>query len=302
MERDNTSDVPANYAEQLTRSANKVSLYRDDPYFRYGHSMLPVDVALSHTFMVLKPDAIAGRRTGTVRAFLRQRGFSVVGFHRFRFSPLLTREIWRYQFNIASSARQEIVDLLLPASDSLLLVLRDDHWEAGRLPAACRLASEKGAADPRERFGPSLRSMLNSPTTLFNFVHTADEPADVVRELGLLSVATGHDITVKESQPDGLDEAVEQLHRLCREHDLDPVASRKRLGDYSAASRHIDASNMDWSTLLDCFPQRIPPQDVLWDVLSIATSEIESNVPGLVPVLRTMGAIDWRPAKETTIE
>ncbi|GII88866.1 hypothetical protein Ssi03_68560 [Sphaerisporangium siamense] len=308
------SDVPEEYCAALTRAAVKAELYRTDPYFRHGAFRTDVADALATTFVVAKPDAVAGRRVPPVLEFLDENGFAVVAAARFRFTPLLTREVWRYQFNIASWARAEVVDLLLPAGDSLLLTLRDTLPDTtrGPLPAACRLAALKGAADPRSRRGDTLRTRLGGPTTLFNFVHTADEPADVVRELALLELATGAPVIAtarrKDPVPDAeLSAAVRALHDACPAHDLDARASLRRLAACPdeevarLARRALDGDpSADWSALLDLFPGRTPPAPLLWDVLSVATSQIESNVPGLSPQIPTVAAHTWLGGTEET--
>ncbi|GII65318.1 hypothetical protein Skr01_54030 [Sphaerisporangium krabiense] len=306
-----TSDVPEEYCAALTRAAVKAELYRTDPYFRHGAFRTDVGDALATTFVVAKPDAVAGRRIPPVLEFLDENGFAVVAAARFRFTPLLTREVWRYQFNIASWARAEVVDLLLPAGDSLLLILRDTlpatlpATKRGPLPAACRLAALKGAADPRSRRGDNLRTRLGGPTTLFNFVHTADEPADVVRELALLELATGAPLIATARRtgpvPDAeLSAAVQALHDACPAHDLDARASLRRLAACPdervarLARRALDGDpSAGWSALLDLFPGRTPPAPLLWDVLSVATGQIESNVPGLAPQIPTVAAHTW---------
>ena len=53
------------------------------------------------------------------------------------------------------------------------------------MPATVRLSNLKGGPDAATRGAGSLRSALRSANRLFTFVHTADEPADIVRELAV---------------------------------------------------------------------------------------------------------------------
>ncbi|MGQ0839459.1 hypothetical protein [Actinokineospora sp.] len=299
---DPRTDVSAEYLAELTRSPQKVEHYLLDPYVRHGARELTTDCVLRHTFVVLKPDAVVGRRLHIVVDLLGRNGFQIVGAHRFRFTPLLTREIWRYQFNIATRDRAEVVDLLLPAGDSVLLVVADERHRPGALPAACRLSGLKGSADPALRGPDDLRSVLNAPTTLFNFMHTADEPADVVRELALLQVATGHPVLgMLDGAPSpDVDTVVRELYAAAAAHDLDARSSWRRLGSAGdpavreLARRAADGDPAaDWSALLDLFPCRVPPADLVWDALSIATAAIASNVPGLRPIVPTAGPALW---------
>jgi nucleoside diphosphate kinase len=296
------SDVDETALRALTRSEEKVGHYLVDPHFRSGQRLITASAAMARTFVVLKPDALAGRRVGAALDIIRANGFDVLAARTFRFSPLLTREVWRFQFNIASQDRADVVDLLLPSAESLLLVLRDTGWTGpDALPAACRLAGLKGSADPAARRPGDLRTVLRGPTTLFNFMHTADEPADVVRELALFDLVTGPpastaaQLTAPMPESD-LTAAIDRLYDVVPAHDLDAAASRRRLSRYPVRAV-ADAAGADdypgWRAVLAAFPGGQPPADALWDLLSLATAEIDCNVPGLRPVIPTIGAAHW---------
>ncbi|MBT0770050.1 hypothetical protein KIH74_14015 [Kineosporia sp. J2-2] len=293
---DGLSDVDVAELRTLTRDREKAAQYRIDPHYRRGRQLIEPGDVWNTTFVVLKPDALAGRRVEAALRTVRGNGFTVVAATTLRFTPLLTREVWRYQFNIASRDRADVVDLLLPCADSLLLVLRDTRWCPGSaLPAACRLAALKGPADPAARGPADLRTALRGPTTLFNFLHTADEPADVVRELALFDLVTPRPVTpavgAGEPLPDQrVEELVSLLYQQVPAHDLDAAASRERL----AAIRHPAVrEGAGWRALLDALTAGELPADALWDVLSVATAAIECNVPGLRPVIPTVGAERW---------
>jgi nucleoside diphosphate kinase len=295
-----TTDVPRETLCSLTKSEEKRIAYSVDPYFRHGVRRMPVAAALTTTFVVLKPDAIAGRRAMTVVNELAGRGFSFIDASPFTFTPSLIRELWRYQYNVASWERIEIVDLMLPSSESLLLIVRDEQWEPGGLPAACRLAALKGPADPAKRKPTDLRSALNSPTPQFNFVHTADEPADVVRELAAMEVAFGWRTLGADTddvlEQDAVKNLVERLYGRLPAHDLDRNASWRRIaasGSTAASSFALQALNgeeVDCTALFSMLADRKPPAQLLWDVLSIATAELPHSLPEPQPVIPTYGA------------
>lgn len=296
-----TSDVPEEMLDSLTRSPEKRVAYRVDPYFRHGARHLSIGSVLATTFVVLKPDAIAGRRALTVVNELTRSGFTPLDAWSFTFTPSLIRELWRYQYNVASWPRIEVVDLLLPAGESLLLLLRDERWTPGSLPAACRLAAMKGPADPSKRSPSDLRAILDAPTPQFNFLHTADEPADVVRELAAIEVAYGRRIlrdVVPSStlEHDSVKSLIERLYGRVAAHDLDRQASWCRLAASdnnevsSLARRALHGDNIDWSALLALFPEGQPPAELLWDALSIATAELPHSLPDPRPVIPTFGA------------
>jgi hypothetical protein len=307
------TDVPASFVDALTVSATKSLCYSRDPYFRAGLWAAGGSASglLARALLVLKPDAVAGRRIPLVLDAVRGAGFAVVGLAPIRFTPLLTRELWRYQFNIASRDRADVVDLLLPACDSLALVLHDERWQPDALPGACRLGETKGGADPHTRTPQDLRSRLRAPTTLFNFMHTADEPADVVREASLIDLACSVSLlehvvnpAVAEVSDRELRAAVDRIEQQLPAHDLDCTASagrllaRERFATLAAPSGGVPS----WRSLLDRCPDGRPTSDDLWDVLSIATAQIECNTPGLTPLLPTVKSAAWRAAGRITYD
>lgn len=302
------TDVPGELTDAVTVSPAKADAYRRDPHFRAGARALlaagGLDRVLASTLLVFKPDAVAGRRVRPVLDGLAAAGFTVAGFARFRFSPLLTRELWRYQFNIASADRADVVDLLLPAADSLALVLHDPGWKPGALPAAYRLGDVKGPADPRLRKPEHLRSRLAAPTTLFNFVHTADEPADLLREAALIDLAAGSRLLAAALAGDPaptaeLASVVDALEADLPAHDLDEAAATARLLDRPRyAGLELDAAGrLPWRAVWARCPDGDLSDSDRWDLLSLATAQIECNVPGLRPLLPTVKSADWQAGK-----
>ncbi|MBT0770038.1 hypothetical protein KIH74_13955 [Kineosporia sp. J2-2] len=233
-----TAPRPATVREdelrRLSRSPRKVASYLGDPYVRAGLRELPPELVLPVTVAVLKPEAVAGRRLERALRALDVRGFDVVGAWRFRFGVMLIRELWRYQFTNATEDKVDLVDRILTSGDSLLLVLRDRTWTPAGPPAAARLSGVKGSADPRKRSGSEIRAELAGPSVLLNFVHSADEPADVVRELAMLESATGLPVLGAVRRPGRVPGArlralAGELYEQCPPHDLDEDASWARL-------------------------------------------------------------------------
>ncbi|WP_050502443.1 nucleoside-diphosphate kinase [Streptomyces monomycini] len=308
------SAVAADALDGLTADPEKRELYRYDTYLREGLASFEGMRALarSHavTFVVLKPDAVAGRRCRRLLDVLSEEGWFPLAATTVRFEPLLTRELWRYQFNAASRQRIAVVDHLLGSGPSLLVLLGDarrPEW----LPASVRLTAAKGSADPEAASGADLRTRIGRVNGLFNFMHTADDPADVIRELQLFSYQAGWDwcrqaLTSggpgQPPVPDG-----DPTHDLLREleagipqHDLDLALSLRRLekgtdtwaelARTAAAPEHIDV----WLSELGRTP--LPYGSARWDVLSVVTGWIDCNEPGVLPLLATSSAHAWQHA------
>jgi hypothetical protein len=91
--------------------------------------------------------------------------------------------MWRYQLTSATIDRLALNDLIYVGT-GLLLLLRDQR--PGSRPATMRLASLKGSADLAKQKPGTLRDLLAQHNRNFSYIHVADEPADLVRELGLL--------------------------------------------------------------------------------------------------------------------
>jgi len=132
---------------------------------------------------MVTPDGIAAGKVSAVYEFLCHNDFSVVAVEQPVFTRHVWRELWRYQLTSANLDRLSVNELVF-AGPALLLLLRHD----GELdvPATVQLSSLKGPAIVALQWPGCLRKILGQPNPFFGFVHVADEPADLVRELGVL--------------------------------------------------------------------------------------------------------------------
>ncbi|THA51688.1 nucleoside-diphosphate kinase [Streptomyces sp. A1136] len=297
--------------DTLTRDPRKAEAYRHDPYMREALAALaPViatDALHRHTFVVLKPDAVAGRRCEAILDILRSLAWHPVAATTLRFDPLLVRELWRYQFNAASAQRIALVDPLL-SSGPALLVLLEDRDAARDVPASVRLTAAKGSAEPSAARSTDLRTRIGRVNGLLNFIHTADEPVDVARELQLFSYQTGWSwcagplLGTEAADPVAAGETVTELLRTAEAeipaHDLDVTACLARLaalaGPWGACARDLpDPAHVEeWLRVLRTAP--LPDTDARWDVLTVLTSWIHCNEEGILPIIPTTRADAWR--------
>ncbi|MEU4243751.1 nucleoside-diphosphate kinase [Actinoplanes sp. NPDC026619] len=178
------------FPDGLTHDADKQRYFGTDSYFLESYEQLgeltgdAVEFAAGHALLLLKPDAIASRSVGPVLDWVRASGFRIVAARRFRMTRGAVRAMWHYQLNRATPARCRLADALCQASDSLVLLL--DAPAGGSVPPSVALSHRKGPADPARRHPDQLRSRLGNFGFLLNLVHASDEPADVLRELGIL--------------------------------------------------------------------------------------------------------------------
>ena len=173
----------------LARADGKRQLYSVDTYFRDSWEDLSgvagkgaVAVASTHALLLLKPDAVVRRRLSAALDWLTTRGWRITHAQRFRVNRWAIRAFWQYQWNTATRDRREMADLYMSATDSLVLVLRAP--DAGEWATAA-LTRVKGSSDPARCRPGQLRSVLGTLNQQLNLVHSADEPADLVREIGI---------------------------------------------------------------------------------------------------------------------
>ncbi|MCX4692837.1 nucleoside-diphosphate kinase [Streptomyces sp. NBC_01408] len=304
---DRLTEVSADIREAVTWSDEKADLYAVDQYFReacwtFGDI---VPQMLGVALCMLKSEATAGRRLRPALRILREEGFQPVDAVRFRHDRLTIREVWRYQFNIASRERIEAMDAILPSTDTVALVLRDERWTPGALPAAVRLNALKGPADPALRGPQHLRHRLGVVNGLFNFTHISDEPADVLRELAVICdeprrelvrqrILEGHN-----ARPEVL-AVFQDLERRHPEHDFDLEASWQRLAAVPGplgepARRRAQGEDPSLDGIL-ALTHTTPVDDPhRWDLLTVVTHLLtEMNVPGVTPTVPNVTEV-WRP-------
>lgn len=178
----------------LSRVARKREAFAGDPYFRDAwddfravHGTRPEAQRLLHRVapLVLRPDTMAARGGARVVNAVRALGFVPVAFRSFRFDRHITREVWRYQLNIATRERIDVMDMIMPSGPSLYVLFR--HAGRSAMPACTRLSEAKGPSLPEGRRGHHLRRIAGpAQASVLTYVHVSDEPADILRELGVL--------------------------------------------------------------------------------------------------------------------
>lgn len=185
-------DATAVRWRELTRLPEKAAYYELNPYFRLAwsdachyHGSNAAAVFRNVGAVMFRPDAIAGRRIERCLAFLRDHGFAPVALLPIEISRHGLLELWRYQNNAATVDRLAATEELARSGSGLYLLLLDQTG-GHRVPAAVRLRTLKGrgSGDPPAS-PPTLRSEADIVNRMLSMVHTADEPIDLVRELGI---------------------------------------------------------------------------------------------------------------------
>lgn len=302
---------------RLTASSRKAEVFQEDLYFREcwldtqevlaesGDAMLASTALLS-----FKCDGVAGRRMHRTLDFLADHGFAVIGVEPVRLNRHSMREVWRFNWHVYPVDRLNLMSVMHSASDSLLVVLRDTRYD-GTVPGATRLADLKGAADPAKRKPHELRAVLEPPNSVINFVHVADEPADVVRELGIFLdrpqrrglLASACRNAADDMRP-AAQAAVDELERRYPAHDLDLTASLQRLSTDPAVSAvgldRVTAAvsgglALSWDELVSVIGPAGAHGSV-WDFVCVAAAVLPAKRESLTDLLPAVTADEWRAA------
>ncbi|WP_409181590.1 nucleoside-diphosphate kinase [Amycolatopsis sp. VS8301801F10] len=281
---------------RLSVVPEKREVFGCDLYFREGWAdVLSVfggdatGVLGGLAMLVVKPDAVAGRRLGPIMEYLADNGFVPVATTRFAYTRHSMREVWRYDWHIYTVDRLQLCTFWYLTNDVLVFLARDVRPVPG-LPATVRLCELKGVGDPARRQSHHLRTKLNPPNRMLNFVHVGDEPADIVRELAIfldrperlrfledLRAHLGEDRTAQARAE------IAALEADCPAHDLDLAAALSRLaplaGEAAAARlRDVAASGerISWDELAELVPFEKADR---WDVIVTASFVVHDERP-----------------------
>jgi len=296
--------LPTQVPPTLTRSEPKAFYYAQEAYFREGWRDVlgrlgPAAEAQlqGFSFVLFKPDAIMARSVERCLAVLRDEGFMPVTAVSFRFDRHAMRELWRYELNLATMQRFDAIDLLLTISDSILVVLHDER--RAEQSAAARLCALKGSSLRERRRPEHLRTRIGAGTGLLNHIHTPDEPADVVRELGVLlpRPVRCHLLDTVDCGYRSADAAAALVARAYAQvpaHDLDVAACADRVAALCAAAlsgeRRVSAlqacdrvragATIDWSEIVDALDDARAPLSA-GDRVVFAAAATRSDLPGI---------------------
>jgi hypothetical protein len=300
--------------ERLSAVPAKRVFFAVDSYFRDSWEdlrELPHDsvegVLRRHATLLLKPESMVSRRADVALEWLREQGV-VVAAERVRISPHQIRALWHYQWNVATRERRDLCDRIASVGDALFVVARLDE---DPVPATVRLSNLKGPADPARRQPWQLRHRLGGDNYLLNFVHAADEPADLVRELGILFDAPTRRrlyrtiLAGRDRYPDAR-RHVDRLYRHAAPHDLRLRGVIERMQDRVRAAASSPATT-ELLTALDAAERGLPVRwreltalaeragltVSRWDDIVLGAHLAITSEPG-TPILTTVAPDQWQ--------
>ena len=186
--------IPNELHSAMSRSKKKLDIYYQDFYYEMSFTQAYDTLQESLLFhmnnvalLVIKPDAVFMNRIPLIVQWLFSNGYEILYMSELYVTHTQTTELWKYQWSAASIDRIIVNEKLMEMGHSFLLLLRNKEYTAtNNDPLSVRLTEQKGAAKETLRLEYHLRSILKPLNIILNYVHTADEPADVIREIGIL--------------------------------------------------------------------------------------------------------------------
>jgi hypothetical protein len=175
----------------LSVNNDKIKIYESDPYYRDSlddinnyfsgdilykfHNVAPV---------IFRPDSIVSRHCFNVLEKILAHGYIPIYAAPYEYCRFKVRECWKYQLNIASRDRIDVMDLILKGFPSLYVVFFKDFLYE-EVSATSYLSQRKGPSLPADRKVDHLRySVESAQVSVLTYIHVSDEPIDIIREMG----------------------------------------------------------------------------------------------------------------------
>lgn len=176
---------------RLTKNSGKADALSRDPYLRESWATLlavlgeprAYEFAEKIALLWVRPDAFAAGTARRILAAVENTGFRPLAARPARLDRTGVRSLWAYALCWATMERLCLFDGIAALGPGLLMLYTLD--EPSPRSAAARMTANKGASDPRARRPGGLRHAAGSPNLGLTMLHTADEGADVIRELGV---------------------------------------------------------------------------------------------------------------------
>ncbi|WP_159002130.1 nucleoside-diphosphate kinase [Streptomyces sp. NRRL B-3229] len=301
--------------EWLSREGRKREIYAGDPYYRDAWDDLTALLGTERSVadqlhrvvpIIVKPDTVAVRGGARLLAAVRAASFVPVAWSKFRFDRHITRELWRYQLNVATRERIDVMDMIMPTGESLYILLRDTT--ESEIPATARLSEMKGPTRPEDREAHHLRRIAGAAqASVLTYIHVADEPADILRELGVFFERSErrHLLAALDSRKDVTEqvlaaltevEAGTEASHLCWKPALDrldaQLLGRPDSAELAALLQQVRSGrSKDWQSLL-VLADRFGLQWSHWDRVAVA-AHLSARHLEVEPVIPDVSGSAW---------
>lgn len=236
--------------------------------------------------LTFKPEAVVGRKIRPALEYMSDHGFRAVVARAVRFSRHMLREMWRYQWNVATLDRLAIMDAMHRCTPSLWVAFVDTERPL-QIPGTVRFRALKGSSLPHLRDGDTLRSYLGeAEDRMITFLHGADEPIDIIRELGIMfdsqerarllqTVAVGMSSNRHSSEQVG--QEVQYVESGTTPIDINYKAAKARLLD--SLNRVVRSASKDYALLIESLRSTCEHAPLSWRLFA----HLEATIPGVDP-------------------
>jgi nucleoside diphosphate kinase len=275
---------------RVGESAGSCRWNSEDAFYRRGVTWLERHRAadwLNRTALcVLKPEAFVTLAAGTLVTRMLKAGFKVVGWRSVEWDRTAMRTLWMHNLSTASSPMLDTFDYIGSLPPVLLVMLEDLH--PAKEPASVRLNGRKGPRNPAERRPDDLRWGLPIEDGVLNFIHCAESPEAVLRQLAILFDETERSALLDEvlrsqDRADTLFAAIEETTRLHNPRDLRLESCRGRL--LQAAPQLADSLDLlreghaaEWQRFVSLADTVAASLDV-WDLIVVSAHALHSEAP-----------------------
>lgn len=172
--------------QSILGERDRLHRYERDTYFLEAIAEWPAnEEPASLALLLVKPETFVGHRLEATLDFLAEHDFVILTWREIMFSRHLCRALWLHEWWHVSLTRMALVQALMQAGPSVVLILEDPDASVDRT-GSNRLQALKGPTIPSRRQSHQLRARLDSPSMMLNFVHTADGSAELIREMAVL--------------------------------------------------------------------------------------------------------------------
>jgi hypothetical protein len=284
------------YAAGLTVDPEKSRYYAQDCYYRETVQQLSTwdpeerrRLLATRSYLMFKPEALVERKVGPALAYLAERGIEANLVASVTINRSVLRAMWWYQLNAAPLTIVRACDVLMNGWEMLLIGFVDAKADPDD-SAARRLSDMKGSSRDIGKGLGLLRDELGCTTTCLNYIHAPDEPADVVREIGVMFDRPRREAIFEafrqEPDADAVNAAVESayLRHEPRDLGLDGCVQRLRAAVGPEERKYVDGIEHAIASSEDDYDDRLTLVDWLCETDVVARWDravIAAHVTGM---------------------
>jgi hypothetical protein len=178
---------------ELTKSPEKVQAYKLDTEFRLVWDEIRRADPVFRTALIeecglllFKPEALVSDALGEAMLLCTEMGFRIFFCEETRMDGGKLSLLWHYQDNNATVDRIRAVHAIFGDRPCMVAAVRRGRV-LGYAPTCVALSKvAKGSAFKAGRDRQTMRGVFGCPNPVISFVHVGDEPADMIRDMGIL--------------------------------------------------------------------------------------------------------------------